>query len=128
MTPDKLPHRIELKINREADDYRDACPNVAPHIAYNAGATAWAPWKVKHVAIESELHGVRAENERLKKSITHLMDVFKMITNMPVPATEEEYMSWFVYVKNMAGGAISEWEAEKYVKQFKDGKGVENEG
>lgn len=55
MTPDKLPHRVELQISREADDYRFACPNVAPHIAYNAGATAWAPWKVQHDELKKVL-------------------------------------------------------------------------
>lgn len=73
-----------------------------------------------------EVMKLQAEVERLNKSMAHHMDVFKMITNMPVPATEKEYMSWFVYVKNMAGGVLSDHEAEKYVQQFKDGKRKED--
>jgi hypothetical protein len=39
---------------------------------YINGATEWAKWFVKCRAIESELHGVRAENERLKVSNAQL--------------------------------------------------------
>lgn len=121
MTNDKLPELITKEIEKEAtrlyplNNTKPDRLEIGKHVGYIAGATAWAPWKVRY----DEL---KAENEGLKKSMAHVMDVFKMMTNMPVPATEKEYMSWFVYVKNMAGGAISEWEAEKEVQEFKDGK------
>lgn len=77
------------------------------------------------IADQAQQHQQLKERcDKMEKDITHFMDVFKMITKMPVPATENEYMSWFVYVKNMAGGVISEREAEKEVQQWKDGKEV----
>lgn len=66
MTNDKLPHAMGLQIDRESDDYRDACPNVAPHIAYNAGATAWAPWKVKHDKLQAQTQRMADALESLK--------------------------------------------------------------
>ena len=82
----KLPKEIKAQIESEAkkaaiiviyNEY-DAGPVSSARTAlgsridpiqkefYIKGATAWAPWFVKHNAIESELVGVRAENERLK--------------------------------------------------------------
>lgn len=74
MTPnDKLPVDVRKNIWAEAERYAEEkvrAVNEEHFNVYNAhiaGATAWAPWFVKHNAIQSELHGVRAENDRLKE-------------------------------------------------------------
>lgn len=108
---------------------------------YVAGATAWAPWKVKYdelqatiddkidAALHAERNAIQAKMTEMEtgylKQIQSMIDTFQMIVNAPVPANEREYISWFVTAKNIAGGVISDWEAEKYVQQFKDGKGKE---
>lgn len=68
--------------------------------------------------------GATAENSRAQKRTQELIDVFKKIVHAPVPANEREYMAWFVAVKNIAGGVISEWEADNEIEQWK-GKEVE---
>jgi chromosome segregation ATPase len=65
----EFPQEIVDMINNEAKSYSEYASQVSPHIAYTRGATAWAQWLVKYDAIESELHGVRAENVRLQSEI-----------------------------------------------------------
>jgi hypothetical protein len=124
----QFPAEVVKKIDQDAEyvaalhfhPHYSQDANTACRICYRTGAKEYAQWYVKSTALESELHGVRAENERLKKSMIHLMDVFKIITKIPVPATEKEYMSWFVYIKNVAGGVLSEQDAMGFVKELSD--------
>jgi hypothetical protein len=53
--------------------------------------------------------------QEVKVRAEKMVDVFRMIVNAPVPANEREYISWFITAKNIAGGAMSEWEAEMYM-------------
>lgn len=74
---------------------------------------------------DGKIAGATAEHDRANKRMQGLIDVFKKIVHTSVPANELEYMSWFVAVKNIAGGVISEWEAENEIKQWKSGQGKE---
>lgn len=89
MTPnDKLPEDIRVQIWSEAKAYakKHGRKEVGYYsLNYEAGATAWAPWFVKHSAIESELHGVRAENERFKKEAEQLRQWKKEATELLAP-------------------------------------------
>jgi hypothetical protein len=120
-TTDKLPHRIELQINRESDDYRDTCPNVAPHIAYNAGATAWATWKVKHDEWKAMYSVLDGRHKELQAQAQRMADTLKIIKNSPVPLDGMKMLAWTDMIKSMCESALQQW---------KDGKGkeVENEG
>lgn len=71
--------------------------------------------------------GATAAHERAQKRMQRLIDVLVKIVQSPVPANEREYMSWFVTAKNIAGGAISEWEADNEIDQWKSGKEVGDE-
>lgn len=53
-----------------------------------------------------------------------LIEALQQIINAPIPANEREYISWFVAAKNVAGGAISAYEAENEVRQW-NGTGKE---
>lgn len=51
MTPHKLPQEIADKIKSDASAYSD----ISRFIAYTRGATAWAPWKVKHDELQATI-------------------------------------------------------------------------
>jgi predicted RNase H-like nuclease (RuvC/YqgF family) len=74
----QLPAEVVKQISAKAKEIANALPikcdgDVIYKVGYEeghaAGATAWAPWFVKHNVIESELVGVRAENVRLQSEI-----------------------------------------------------------
>jgi hypothetical protein len=54
------------------------------------------------------LTALRARCERME-------DVLIQIQHSPVPANEWEYISWFITCKNIAGGMLSEIEADKFM-------------
>lgn len=59
----KLPEEVYNKVMADAREYSD---QRKLQVAHYDGAANWAPWYVKYAALESEIYGVRAENERLK--------------------------------------------------------------
>lgn len=72
MTPnDKLPEEITDQINNEADKYGFVVPYDGSNKFYNddnvkgyqAGATAWAPWKVKYNEAKKLLDEVFRKHE-----------------------------------------------------------------
>lgn len=74
MTNDKLPKEITEQINNEAEIYANKYLNgkVNTHEfsliedGYNAGATEWAPWKVKYNELHSELHETKQQADNLR--------------------------------------------------------------
>lgn len=80
--------------------------------------------------LEFKLHlkvmQLQAELRQEKEQVKVLVDALEKIVHAPVPANEREYMSWFVTAKNVAGGAISDWEAAKEVASYTQGRGGEN--
>ena len=94
----KLSKETIDKIKADAERYADLFKHGAGYRepAYVDGATEWAG------------RGHR------------ILDVLEKIAHAPVPANEREYMSWFVTAKNIAGGAISEWEADIDLAKYKE--------
>lgn len=62
---------------------------------------------------------------KLQDRVNRLVNTLECIVNAPVPANEREYVSWFVTAKNIAGGAISGMEADKFVSEYNQSKGGE---
>lgn len=60
--------------------------------------------------------------EEVKGKAEKLLDVLEMISNAPVPANEREYISWVITTKNISGGAISEYEADKALQDWEEGQ------
>lgn len=75
------------------------------------------------------LHGFEWYNESttsnysaLKERAEKLLTVLESIVHAPVPANGNEYISWFITAKNIAGGAISEWNAVEQIAAWKEGE------
>lgn len=144
MTNDKLPEEIIEQIESElgklsgqlevGNDYKNGyCLGVDR--GYTAGATAWAPWYIKHMAIESELHGVRAENERLKDaaimfcnkfnvSQTTVAEMVDFLSDIAVSDCDTEVVN---YSRPKHSTECRACKAKTILQQFKDGKEMENE-
>lgn len=134
----------EVRLKALNQEYGRMVSQLHGHEAgYIAGATAEAEWKVKYdeLAVENERLNdqcqrqheknkiaseqytrLSAEHRQLKARCEKMADVFRTIINAPVPGNAFQYMAWFVTAKNIAGGAISEWEAEQYVAEIKEGE------
>jgi hypothetical protein len=102
-----IPKETIDRINAEAEKYGFVVPyngsdkyyNEDKVKGYQAGATEWA--------------GSAQDKEAwCLKRIKSLRDTLEQIIHAPVPANEREYMAWFVTAKNVAGGAISNDDAE----------------
>ena len=63
-----------------------------------------------------------ADYAALKSRAQGLVDALDSISHAPVPANEREYILWFVTAKNIAGGAISEWDAANEVQSWNQDK------
>lgn len=74
--------------------------------------------------ISGYITGATAEAERAQKQIRNLLEVLEKIVHAPVPANDREYISWFVTAKNVAGGAISEYEAQQWKEEKEVGDGI----
>lgn len=116
MTPnDKLPETTNEQIKSEAKDIAGKMPvkcdgdviyKVGYEEGYIAGATAWAPWKVKHEELQMQA-------QRMADALEELVELKRM--------SDEEPLS-LDYLKRKALA----WEAaRKAIQQFKDGKEVE---
>jgi hypothetical protein len=141
----KLPDEIRKQIRNEAKAYMhlivkgmvgddDFQPSHLEY-AHEEGAIAWAVWKVKYdeerkerVHLDKENDILKINYQQLKERCDKMLDVFKMIVNAPVPANDREYISWFITAKNIAGGVISEMEAEEYVAELKGKEGEKEVG
>jgi hypothetical protein len=112
-------------------DATAAYADIHGFVAYTKGAMAEA--EKTEVAVDKALHternAIQAKMTEMEtgylKQINNLLDVLQKIVHAPVPANEREYISWFVTAKNIAGGAISDYEADREVRQWKGGKGKE---
>lgn len=140
MENNQLPADVQERIKADADD---AHLEVLKHSSlpysrgyrtgYIAGATAEAQNidKAVEAALHKERNAIQAKitamEVRYLKQIQRLLDVLKSIEHAPVPANDREYISWFVTAKNIAGGAISDYEAENEVQQWK-GEGEKEVG
>lgn len=49
-----------------------------------------------------------------------LLDTLEKIVHAPVPANADEYISWFITAKNIAGGALSEYVANIELAKYKE--------
>lgn len=74
MTPDKLPEEIHDTIKAEAKLYDQSYythlsqhSHKAPSDHYQAGATAWAPWKVKYDELQAQAQRMADALEALKE-------------------------------------------------------------
>jgi hypothetical protein len=77
----QLPADVVEQIEKDADEYaRTYSGTKLIKRPYIAGATEWAQWFVKQNAVQSELHGVRAENERLKDQNGRLHEKNKLVS------------------------------------------------
>jgi len=75
--------------------------------SHQAGATEWV--------------GKAHEKEAwYLKRIKSLRDTLEKIIQAPVPANEREYIAWFVTAKNVAGGTISNDDAEIEIAKYKE--------
>jgi hypothetical protein len=72
----KLPEEVYNKVLADAREYSD---QRKLQVAHYDGAVNWAPWYVKYAALESELYGVRAENERLRVRCDKMADKLEEI-------------------------------------------------
>lgn len=79
MTPnDKLPEEIQTQVCNASAQYlkkliadkRDPCCYAVTD--YIAGATAWAPWKVKYNELHSELHETKKQADNLRNAYDEL--------------------------------------------------------
>lgn len=68
---------------------------------------------------DDELTGYIAGATAEARLSKRLLDTLEQIVHAPVPANEREYISWFITAKNIAGGAISAYEAENEALQWK---------
>lgn len=135
MTPnDKLPEEIQTQVCNASAQYlkkliadkRDPCCYAVTD--YIAGATAWAPWKVRYDELlesfmklfksNSEL---TSEYERLHKQAQRMADALEELVELKRMSDEEPLSLDYLKRKVLA------WEAaRKALRQFKDGKkGVE---
>lgn len=97
-------------INKEPQGQEQLFYEYIAATSHEAGATEWAD---------------RAQDKEVwyLKRIKSLRDALEQILHAPVPANESEYMAWFVTAKNVAGGAISNDDAEIEIEKYKE---VEN--
>lgn len=159
MTPDKLPEEIQQEVIDNSltylaslytdgyvkERYLDGTLSI-PHEwkairkSYEEGAAAWAPWFVKHNSIQSELHGVRAENERLKKELKNAQDAAIMFCNkhnvsQTVIAEAFDFLNEIAeescdhesvnFNKPVHSPDCRACKVREFLQQFKDGKGKE---
>lgn len=128
---DKLPEEMQKQINKNAiaadvENQNKTWEYRAGYRAgHKAGATAWAPWKVKYDELQVILNKhLRTEQELLKSAEAahalsqRMADALEAIANAPLPANENERLSWIYTARNLAS---------ENLQQFKDGKGKEVE-
>jgi hypothetical protein len=116
-----LPKETQDKIKTDAENYAGVMVWINKHpkgeeqlfyeyisaTSHQAGATEWA--------------GRAHEKDAWHlKRIKSLRDTLEQILHAPVPANEREYMAWFVTAKNVAGGAISNDDAEIELAKYKE--------
>ena len=114
-TIETIKTEAEAATNNAAIELRAKDMEYAPMImrlfgykeGYIAGATEWAG---------------KAQEERMwyLKRIQSLKDTLDKIIHAPIPANDREYISWLVTSKNIAGGAISNDDAEVEVAKYKE--------
>lgn len=133
MTPDKLPEEITNQINSEADLYGFVIPYDGSNTfyiedkvkGYQAGATAWAGWKVKHDELQATIDDkidkvLHAERNKMQAKITGIdMDWINRAQGL-VDALE--------WIKTYGpADDITVKFVNKALREFKDGKEVEPE-
>jgi hypothetical protein len=128
----EFPQEIVDMINNEAKSYSEYASQVSPHIAYTRGATAWAQWLVKYDAIESELHGVRAENVRLQSEIKKANE-----SNFNLQESNDQWKVKYEELKKVLQEFVTRHEGgllpdrfvyEKAIKILNDGTTTNNAG
>lgn len=113
MSKIELPADVQAQIIKEAqafacvgpDEGADHYYNVDYEIGHKAAATAWA----------EKCHF-------LEQRASRLFVALEFIANAPAPANEREYISWFLTAKNIAGGAVANWNAETEIAAWNAGK------
>lgn len=132
-TNDKLPDE-QIKADAKLYDqsyytHLSQHSHKTPADHYIAGATAWASWKVRYDELNMRKAGEVAElklklfdtfenNEQLQAQAQRMADALELIANAPLPANENERLSWIYTARNLAN---------ENLQQFKDGKEVEEE-
>lgn len=130
----KLPVVVQHRIDLEAKQYAFYNYVTAATLANFDDVSTWPQYaQVAYYSIKHYMLGdltcwpykeptLAVEYATLKERCEKMADVFRTIINAPVPGNAFQYMAWFVTAKNIAGGAISEWEAEQYVAEIKEGE------
>lgn len=142
-TMSNLPQEVQQRIVNDGISYAESSAHkMVARVAYTTGAIAEAE-KAQVLVEENEnlkLEYLTAKNiikqlqcafveqytalkDKAQEREKVLVEALEKILHAPVPANDREYMSWFVTAKNVAGGAISEWEAAKEVASYTHGKG-----
>lgn len=134
MTPnDKLLEEIREQIKIEAEEYKkkphyrggeplSVSPQLYLKIGYIAGATAWAPWKVKHDELKTLLDKQLTTQQELLKAaevsqalLQYMADALEALLNVMPKGDSLRY--FHAKEKVIAGRQL--------LQQFKDGKGKE---
>lgn len=128
-TNDKLPEEIQEQIKTEAEahkkkpHYRGGAPlSVSPQLylklGYEAGATAWAPWKVKHDEERKQRVHLDKENDLLKANYQELQAQSQRMASLLMELLE-------AYGDHLTDHYIIR--IGQALQQFKDGKGKDAE-
>lgn len=125
ITNDKLPEEMQEQIKNNVIAFckadNDISENWHSYFAisrksYIAGATAWAPRKVKFDATEAAYLTLQMEQMLLRQQAQRMADALELVANSPEPANEREMVSWILTARALA---------VEQLQQFKDGKGKE---
>lgn len=126
MTNDKLPDEIIEQIKKEAQAFTIK-GDESPYCSYEAGATAWAHWKVKYDELSAENSVLRQKNIQIESRLS--------VCEKEVYDNRSERVQLLTQAHRMAdaleaignGCATPQYIANKALQQFKDGtKEVEN--
>lgn len=114
-TIEKIKADAAKATDKRDEKLRDGSKDYGRRISFLDG------YEEGHVAGATEWAGKAQEKEAwYLKRIQSLRDTLEQIIHAPVPANDREYMSWFVAAKNIAGGAISDDDAEVEVAKYKE--------